>query len=108
MPQTKEEWQQISSGFKTQWQMINCGGVIDGKHIRITPPPGSASLYYNYKKFYSIILMAVINHNYEFMYVDIGKQGRMSDDAVFALTSFGQSLHNNSLNLPETNETDEG
>ncbi|KAJ8926168.1 hypothetical protein NQ314_021489, partial [Rhamnusium bicolor] len=75
MPETTKEWEDIALGFKTRWHMINCGG----KHIRISPPPGSGALYYNYKKFYSIVLMAVVNHSYEFVYVDVGKQGRISD-----------------------------
>lgn len=108
MPETKEGWKQIALGFKDRWQMINCGGAIDGKHIRITPPPHSAALYRNYKQFYGIVLMAVVNHNYEFIYVDVGKQGRISDGGVFDATLFGQCLKNNSLNLPDGNENDEG
>lgn len=108
MPETKDGWKQIAVGFKDRWNMINCGGAIDGKHIRITPPPHSGALYYNYKHFYSIVLMAVVNHNYEFIYVDAGKQGRISDGGVFDATLFGQRLKNNSLNLPDANENDEG
>lgn len=107
MPETTKEWEDIALGFKTRWQMINCGGAIDGKHIRISPPPGSGSLYYNYKKFYSIVLMAVVNHNYEFIYVDVGKQGRISDGGVFDATSFGHQLKNGTLNLPQADKTEE-
>lgn len=88
--------------------MINCGGCIDGKHIRITQPVKSGALYYNYKNFYSVVLMAVVNHNYEFIYVDVGKQGRISDGGVIQATSFHNRLQNGSLNLPTKIECDEG
>lgn len=106
MPETTKGWEDIALGFKTRWQMINCGGAIDGKHIRISLPPASEALYYNYKKFYSIVLMAVVNHNYEFIYVNVGKQGRISDNGVFASTSFCYRLKNGTLNLPNTDETE--
>ncbi|KAK4885232.1 hypothetical protein RN001_001503 [Aquatica leii] len=72
-PTTTEEWKKIGKRFETRWQFPNCAGAIDGKHIRITCPAQSGALYYNYKKFYSIILMALVNADYEFIYFDIGK-----------------------------------
>jgi len=78
VPQTSKDWKEVANRFKDRWQMINCGGCIDGKHIRICQPVRSGALYYNYKNFYSIVLMAIVNHNYEFIYVDVGKQGRIS------------------------------
>jgi hypothetical protein len=53
--------------------MINCGGCVDGKHIRIVPTAKSGALYYKYKHFYSVVLMSTVNSNYEFFYVDVGK-----------------------------------
>lgn len=69
----KEEWETVAMGFFDRWQFINCGGSIDGKHIRIVQLPGTGAQFYNCKGFYSIILMAIVNSNYEFIYVDVGK-----------------------------------
>ena len=41
-------------------------GALDGKYGRTMAPPHSDSLYNNYKKFFSIILLALVNANYEF------------------------------------------
>ncbi|CAH1957427.1 unnamed protein product [Acanthoscelides obtectus] len=50
-PTSKEEWIDIAKGFENKWQFINCGGALDGKHIRIVPPPHSGAQYYNYNNF---------------------------------------------------------
>ncbi|KAJ8912407.1 hypothetical protein NQ315_013473 [Exocentrus adspersus] len=54
LSKAKEEWTKVASQFENRWQFINCGGALDGKHIRIVPPPKSGALYYNYKNFYSV------------------------------------------------------
>ena len=78
---------------------------MDGKHIRIVPPPESGAFYYNYKNYYSIVLMALVDSNYEFIFVDVGKNGRISDGGVIEHTEFLRRLNNGQLNLPENHET---
>lgn len=90
----------IATDFKEYWQVENCVGAVDGKHIAILQPPGSGSYFYNYKGFFSIVLLAVVNANYEFMYVNCGVNGRVSDGGVLFETDFGQKLENSQLNLP--------
>ncbi|XP_069593180.1 uncharacterized protein [Ranitomeya imitator] len=68
-PETTDDWKQISQGFHQQWQFPNCGGALDGKHVRITQPPHSGSFFFNYKGYFSVILMALVNANYEFISV---------------------------------------
>ena len=50
----------------------NSIGAIDGKHIVMQAVPGAESEYYNYKSTQSIVLMAMVNAIYRFIYVDIG------------------------------------
>ena len=47
----------------------------------------------------------MVNANYEFIYVDVGKQGRMSDSSVFEWTSLHKNLQEKKLNIPTNDET---
>ncbi|PIO38428.1 hypothetical protein AB205_0154370, partial [Aquarana catesbeiana] len=78
-PSNPEQWQDVAAQFLDQWDFPNCGGAIHGKHVRIVPPPNSGSYYFNYKGFCSIVMLALVSANYEFWYLDVGKNGRNSD-----------------------------
>jgi hypothetical protein len=61
----------------------------------------SGSQFYSYKDLFSILLFALVNANYNILFVDVGYQGRISDRGVFADTEMYKQLEANSLNLPQ-------
>lgn len=75
-------------------------GAIDGKHVNIIPPAGSGSYYFNYKGRHSLVLMAVVDANCEFIMCDFGINGRISDGGVIEYTNFYKKLKNRQLSLP--------
>ncbi|XP_067122114.1 uncharacterized protein [Centruroides vittatus] len=93
------EWLQIANRFWEKWQFPLCLGAIDGKHIRIKAPPMSGSEFFNFKKFFSIVLMAACDADYSFTFVDVGAYGSDSDATILSLSAFG------SRKLPGTNTT---
>ncbi|KAH6945500.1 hypothetical protein HPB50_008790 [Hyalomma asiaticum] len=58
-------------------------GALDGCHIEVCPPVDHATDYINYKGWYSTILLAVADHNYKFLYTNVGSPGRNHDAGVF-------------------------
>lgn len=97
---TTEQWEAISSDFLNMWQFPNCVGAIDGKHINIQAPPRSGTLYRNYKGFFSIILLAVVDARKCFTIIDVGGFGKNSDGGILSASLLGKSLDSDSLNLP--------
>ncbi len=73
---------------------------MDGQHVVMQAPPLSGSPFLNYKGTHSIVLMAVINNDYEFIILDIGEAGRQSDCGVFANGHIGYAMNNELLGLP--------
>lgn len=100
MPQNAEEWEGVAKCFNEKWNFPNCVGAIDGKHISIQAPVHSGTEFFNYKGFFSIILLAVVDANYNFIYANVGCQGRISDSGVFNATFFKKCLEDNMMHLP--------
>ncbi|XP_011875847.1 PREDICTED: uncharacterized protein LOC105566446 [Vollenhovia emeryi] len=101
----RKEWIKIFNGFWRNWNFPNCVGAIDGNHVQINAPPNSGSLYYNYKKTFSTVLMAACDYEYKFTLVDVGAYG--SDAGVFSQSEFGQALFEGELDLPENTRVPE-
>lgn len=86
--------------YYTTWNFPNCCGSMDGKHVIIRCPPKSGSDYFNYKKDFSIILFAIVDSNYNFLYIDVGTNGRANDASVFSKSALNEALQQNRLNIP--------
>ena len=100
-PQSSKDWENISRGFENRWNFPHCVGALDGKHVVIQAPAKSGSLFFNYKKNFSIVLHALCDACYQFIAVDIGEAGRKSDVGVFANSNLGRSIVNDYFNLPQ-------
>ncbi|XP_044764699.1 putative nuclease HARBI1 isoform X1 [Coccinella septempunctata] len=97
---TTSDWIKIANDFKDNCQFDHCIGAIDGKHVSIKAPPNSGSNFFNYKKTFSIVLLAVVDSNRKFVYIDVGSMGRFSDSGILKDSIFGIKLKNGELNLP--------
>ncbi|CAB4011556.1 Hypothetical predicted protein [Paramuricea clavata] len=102
VPRTAIEWKAISKDFKEKWNFPNCIGAIDGKHVVVQAPPRSGSDLFNYKKTFSIVLMAVCDADYQFTLVDVGDAGRQSDGGVYSNSKLGFAIDNQLLGFPSS------
>lgn len=100
MPSSENEWLGIASEFETMWNFNHCIGALDGKHVLIKPPAGSGSYYFNYKHTFSIVLLALVDADYKFTYIDVGCNGRVSDGGVFKNSSLFKGIESNTLLIP--------
>lgn len=97
---TINDWLDIAARYLEKAQFPNCVGAVDGKHIRLECPKNSGTFYYNYKQYFSLILMAICDSNYCFRIIDVGSYGKESDCNVFKKSVFGKKLYSFNLNLP--------
>ncbi|GBP81676.1 Putative nuclease HARBI1 [Eumeta japonica] len=97
---SREDWIRIEHGFRTKWNFPGCVGALDGKHINIFAPDDTSD-YYNYKGVNSIILLALVDDDYCFSYINVGTNGRASDGGVYQKSNLAQAMENNNLNLPD-------
>lgn len=98
------DWRKIAANFFKRWNFPNCLGALDGKHVHTFAPNNSGSFYFNYKKSFSTILMALVDAEYKFIMVDIGGYGSNADSTVFGCSDFGKVFLQNPrlLNIPDS------
>lgn len=100
MPTTPLEWLVLVQQYDTLWNFLHCLGALDGKHVLIQSLKKSGSDFYNYKNLFNIVLFAVVNAKYNFMYVNAGCQGRISSSGVFNNSELCKRITNKTLNIP--------
>lgn len=97
---TVADFENTADEFYKKWNFPNCIESIDGKHIRVKCPKNSGSMYFNYKHFYLIVLMAISDANSRFLMVDIGAYGKDSDGGVLHSSKMYQRIDKGTLKVP--------
>ncbi|XP_068232103.1 uncharacterized protein [Palaemon carinicauda] len=94
-PKTPEEWKTVAEVFANKWNYHNCIRALDGKHVPIKKPRKLGSLYYFYKKFHSIILIAVADAKYKFLYIDVGAEGGAGNGGAWSKYNLHHAIEQN-------------
>jgi hypothetical protein len=84
---SKEDLIHVRSKFWSRWNFPNYVDAIDGKHKRVRCSQKSGSLFFNYKDVFSMVLLAIVDANCRFIYVDIGAYGKEGDSGIFSKSS---------------------
>ena len=94
VPQTEEEFKQ-SLDMEEFWQIPCYWTAIDGCHIPMTCTPGgllACKEYYTFKNFSSIVLMAMVDSYYRFVWGSCGFPGNSQDAVIFRSTDLWTSI----------------
>lgn len=67
-------------------------------------PKNTGTLYYNYKGFFSIVLLAICDANYCFTMFDLGQYGSNNDSGVLSHSEMGQCFDEGSLFVPDESD----
>ena len=84
-PNAKDRWQLIFDEFKNRWNVPNACGAIK-------KPAKSGSQYYNYKCFFSIVILELVDANYQFLWADVGGVGSQSDGQIYNASELAELL----------------
>ena len=82
-PTTPDEWKELETKFRIRWNVPHTLGALDGKHVALKKPKNSGALYHNYKGFFSIVMLALVDGQYKFRWVDVDTAGSCSDAQIF-------------------------
>ena len=66
---------------------------FDGSHLPIKcPSGGQEAMKYNFKNFYSVVLLGLVDANYRFIWASLGALGDTHDSAYFGSTSLWDDI----------------
>ncbi|XP_065356594.1 uncharacterized protein LOC135950976 [Calliphora vicina] len=74
-----------------------CLGAIDGCHIEVKPPASEAIDHFNYKGWYSVVLFALVDYRYRFLYVNVGCPGRCNDSQFYQHSQLSKIIESSKL-----------
>ena len=62
-----KDWRKNEDKFRNRWNVLRAVGTLDGKHIAMQKPKKSGSEYFNYKGYFSLVLLALVDADYKFL-----------------------------------------
>ena len=99
-PTEPEDWKKTEERFRNRWNVPHAVGALDGKHIAIKKPKKSGSEYFNYKGYFSLVLFALVDADFKFLWVNVGASGSLSDAQIFNRSKLKRRSENGTLGLP--------
>ncbi len=109
MPKSEADLCKKMHEMEETWQFPCCWSAVDGCHIPIKCPAGgleSSKEYQNFKNFYSVILMAMVDYKYRFIWGSCGFPGNTHDSIIFQSTDIWTSIMENEAILKTGKEVE--
>ena len=100
-PTTPDEWKELEREFRIRWNVPHALGALNGKHVALKKPKNSGALYHNYKGFFSIVMLALVDGQYKFRWVDAGTAGSCSDAQIFNACQLKRRIEDGRIGFPD-------
>ena len=100
-PTTPDQWKELEREFRIRWNVQHALGALDGKHVVLKKPKNSGALYHNYKGFFSIVMLALVDGQYKFRWVDVGTAGSCSDAQIFNASQLKRRIEDGRIGFPD-------
>ena len=76
--------------------------------MALKKPKNTGALYHNYKGFFSIVMLALVDGQYKFRWVDAGTAGSCSDAQVFNASELKRRIEDDRIGFPDPAPTTQG
>lgn len=101
MPKKNEDtWRASEKLFNEKWNFPYFVAALYDKHMHINVPTLTGSQFYNYKKYYSITLRALVYDIYKFLTIDVGQYEWFSDGNGFGNSKIAKWLNLSAIGPP--------
>ena len=107
-PTDLKDWKKVEEKFRTRWNVPHALGALDVKHIAMKKQNRSGSEYYNYNHFFSLVLLALVDTKYRFLWVDVGSSGSSSDAQICNQRKLRRKIEDGTLGLAPPEHLGEG
>ncbi len=94
-PNNNEKMMEMIVEMDSEWQFPYSFCAVDGCHLPMRCPRGGAEArkeHHNFKNFYSLILMALVDAKYRFIWAGSGWAGNTHDSTVFQSTKLYRKI----------------
>ena len=94
-PISEDEIRHVIGKFGAEWQFPYTFAAVDGSHLPIKCPNGGAQAmkqYFNFKGFYSIVLMALADAEYRFIWASVGAPGNIHNSTLLQSTDIWRKI----------------
>jgi hypothetical protein len=107
MPNSEDSFRNKIIDMEEMWQFPCCWAAIDGCHIPLKCPAGGMEAckeYHNFKNFYSIVLVALVDSHHRFIWGSCGYPGNSHDSIIFQSTKLWSDIKDGDA-LPSVGKT---
>ena len=99
-PTNPDEWKEPEREFRIRWNVPHALGALDGKHVALKKLKKTGALYHNYKGFFSNVMLALVDGQYKFRWVDAGTAGSCSGAQIFNASQLKRRIEDGRIGFP--------